>query len=190
MAGTNIDEIFGRIEADFVELSKEAAKKAARKAQKDIRKKADKFVAEYYDEYTPTVYKNRQGSLKNTIQDYYKESEGGSGVSIEFGVTYDPSRVGDHHSNSWYRKSGTSWIPRLSGDFDFDSQNNGIPSATWIFDKFWQGVHPSGKIGDDGGIKCGPSSDEKMQDFFDAELSDLVMSYMNAALFEALAAYF
>ena len=189
MAGTNIDEIFGRIEADFIELSKEAAKSAARKAQADIRTKADKFVAEYYASYTPKVYK-RQHSLYNAIEDFYKESSSGSGVSIEFGVKYDPSKIGDHHSNSWYRQSGSSWVPRLSSDFNFKSQNNGIPSSTWIFDKFWEGIHPSGSIGDSGGVSDGQTSDEKMQQFFDGELNNLVMSYMNEALFSALQAYF
>ena len=47
MAGTNIEAIFGQIEKDFVELSKNAARSAANKAQKDIQNKADKFVEEY-----------------------------------------------------------------------------------------------------------------------------------------------
>lgn len=189
MADTNIDEIFSKIEEDFVKLSKEAAKSAARKAQKDIRAKADKFIAEYYA-YQPKMYKNRKHALYKIVQDYYEESESRNGISIEFGVKYNPSKLGDHHSNSWYRQSGTKWIPRLSGDFDFDSQNNGIPSPTWIVDKFWEGIHPSGKIGDDGGVADAQSSDEKMQQFFDAELNDLVMSYMNEALFDAVATYF
>ena len=190
MAGTNIDEFFDRMGEDFIEIYKEAGKSAARKAQKDIRARADRFIDEYY-EYPAKVYKKqRKHSLYKSVQDYYQESESDGGVTIEFGVKYYPSKIGDHYSNSWYRQSGTRWIPRNDGDFDFDSQNNGTPSATWIFDKFWEGVHPSGKIGDNGGIADAQSSDEKMQQFFDAELNDLVMSYMNEAIFRAFASYF
>ena len=47
MAATNIDEVFKKIEKDFVELSKTAARNAATKAQKDIAEKADRFIDEY-----------------------------------------------------------------------------------------------------------------------------------------------
>lgn len=67
MADTNIDEIFSKIEKDFIELSQNAAKSAANKAQKDIRKKADKFIDEYY-QYSPRMYKNRQKALYKLIQ--------------------------------------------------------------------------------------------------------------------------
>lgn len=190
MADTNIDEIFSKIEKDFIELSKNAAKSAANKAQKDIRKKADKFIDEYY-QYSPRMYKNRQKALYKLVQDYYSENETSNGINIEFGVKYDPSRImGIHKSNSWYHQSGTQWVPRNSGNFDFDSQNNGIPSATWITEKFWEGIHPSGKIGDDGGIRDAQSPDEKMQQFFDTELDDLVGQYISKALLDAVAAYF
>lgn len=189
MASTNIDEVFNKIETDFVKLSKNAAKSAANKAQKDIREKADEFITEYY-KYKPTMYKNRKKALYKLVQDYYRETETAKGISIEFGVTYDPSKLGPHESNSWYHRSGTHWIPRDSGDFDFDSQNNGIPDSQWIVNKFWEGIHPSGKIGDDGGVKDEQTSDEKMQKFFDKELDDLVNTYMNKALLDAVSAYF
>lgn len=189
MAATNIDEIFSQIQKDFVELSKNAARKAADKAQKEIRAKADKFIKEYYA-YSPKVYK-RTYSLYKLVENYYAESDSGNGIEIEFGIKYNPSNIsGVHRSNSWYHQTGTRWIPRLSDDFDFDSQNNGIPSATWITNKFIEGIHPSGRIGDDGGISDGMSPDTKMQQFFDTELEDLVISYINKSLLDSVAAYF
>lgn len=192
MAATNIDEIFSQIEKDFVELSKNAARSAANKAQKDIREKADKFIKEYY-EYKPKLYTDaqRQHALYKLVEDYYVELEKKNGIEIEFGVKYNPSNIsGLHHSTSWYHRYGTRWIPRLSDEFDFNSQKHGIPSAEWITDKFIEGIHPSGKIGDDGGISDGPSPDYKMQQFFDTELEDLVISYINKSLLDSVATYF
>jgi hypothetical protein len=189
MAATNIDEIFSQIEKDFVELSKNAARSAANKAQKEIRAKADRFIKEYYA-YKPKVYQ-RTYSLYKLVENYYAESDKKSGIEIEFGIKYNPSNIsGLHKSNSWYHQTGTHWIPRLSHDFDFDSQNHGIPSATWIAEKFIEGIHPSGMIGDDGGVKDDLSPDTKMQQFFDTELEDLVVAYINKSLLDSVAAYF
>ena len=190
MASTNIDKIFRQIEKDYIKLAKEAAQKAATKAQKEVRQKADQFIDEYYDEYAPYYY-NRKYALYKLVEDVYEESSSAKGIMIEFGVKYNSSNIaGAHKSNSWYRKSGTRWIPRLSGDFDFDSQNNGIPQAEWITEKFLAGQHPSGKIGDDGGIECFGSPDEKMQKFFDTELNNKLTSYMSEALLSAVKTYF
>lgn len=189
MASTNIDKIFRKIEKDFVKLAKNAAKDAAERAQKDIQQKADEFIEEYYDEYSPAAY-DRKYALYKLVEGVYKERENKKGLTIEFGVKYNASNIiGVHKSNSWYRQTGTHWIPRLSGDFDFDSANNGIPEAPWIMDKFLQGIHPSGYIGDDGGFKY-TSTDEKMQKFFDKELDIKLQSYMNDALMSAVKNYF
>lgn len=190
MASTNIDRIFGQIEKDFVELSKKAAREAAKKAQEDIKEHADKFIREYYS-YQPKVYKQRKKALFKLVERFYEESSTSNGLMIEFGVQYNPSNItGVHQSNSWYHQSGTNWIPRLDREFSFDSQNNGIPSAEWITEKFLSGIHPSGKIGDDGGVADAQSPDEKMQKFFDQELDDIVISYMDTALMDAIKTYF
>ena len=143
MAATNIDEIFDRIEKDFVKLSKNAARSAANKAQKDISKKADRFIDEYYASYQPKWYK-RQHKLKNLITKYYKEADTSNGIRIEFGIKYDASRIaGLHKSNSWWHQSGSEWISRSDkGRFHFDGQDNGIPSAEWITNQFLEGIHP------------------------------------------------
>ena len=187
MAVTNWNDFFSRIEEDFVELSKKAAQSAARKAQEDIKQKADQCIKEYY-EY-PTSY-DREKALFELVERHYEEKDVSGGVIIEFGVKYNPSNIsGLHRSNSWYRQSGTRWIPRKEGDFDFDSQNNGIPDATWITEKFWEGIHPSGKIDDNGG-NSERSTDDKMQDFFDTKLESKVYSYLNEAIFSELEKYF
>ena len=189
MASTDINKAFNEIKKDFVKIAKEAAKDAAERAQKDIRQKADEFIDDYYDEYQPEVYR-RKYALYKLVEGVYKEHETKKGLMIEFGVQYNSSNItGVHKSNSWYRQSGTHWIPRLSGDFDFDSANNGIPEAPWIMDKFIHGIHPSGYIGDGGGFKF-KSPDAKMQSYFDKHLDKKLKSYMNDALMSAVKKYF
>lgn len=190
MATTNLDAFFSQIEKDFIKLSKEAAQKAAKRAQEDIKQKADRFIDEYYASYQPKAYK-RKMALYRLVERVYEESESSNGITIEFGVKYDHSKIeGVHQSNSRYHQSGSDWIPRLSSSFSFDSGDNGIPSAEWITNKFLEGIHPSGLIGDNGGHKDSKSPDQKMQEFFDSELNNKVGSYMQEALLSAVKAYF
>ena len=192
MAATNIDEVFKKIEKDFVELSKTAARNAATKAQKDIAEKADKFIDEYYASYKPSWY-NRKKHLYKLVQKYYQERQLKRGIVIEFGVQYTPSKIrGLHKSYSPYHKGGSRWVSRMrdADGFHFDAGDNGIPEAEWITEKFLEGIHPSGKLGDEDGIQDAQSPDEKMQHFFDKELSDLVMTYMNRYLLDSVGYYF
>lgn len=183
MAATNIDAIFEQIEKDFVELSKNAARSAANKAQKDIKQKADKFIDEYY-QYKPKIYKKRQYALYKLVQKYYKESETAKGMVIEFGVKYDASKIkGIHKSSSLLHQSGNKWISRNDSGFHWDRGDNGIPEPEWITNKFLEGEHPWAQTDDQ-------SPDDKMQDFFDTELVNLIGNYMNDALTDAVAAYF
>lgn len=192
MAATNIEKAFKQIEKDFVELSKTAARNAATKAQKDIAKKADKFIDEYYASYKPAWYR-RKKTLYKLVQKYYQETQISKGIVIEFGIQYTPSKIdGVHKSYSPYHKSGTKWISRADhpDSFHFDKGDNGIPEATWITDNFLEGIHPSGRLGDDRGICDKKSPDEKMQKFFDKELGNLVMDYMNKYLLDSVKYYF
>lgn len=192
MAATNIDQVFKKIEKDFVELSKTAARNAATKAQKDIAEKADKFIDEYYASYKPAWY-NRKKHLYKLVQKYYQERQLKKGIVIEFGVQYSPSQIrGLHKSYSPYHKGGSQWISRMrdADSFHFDAGDNGIPEAEWITEKFLEGIHPSGKLGDEDGIMDAQSPDEKMQHFFDKELGDLVMTYMNRYLLDSVRRYF
>ena len=192
MAATNIDEVFKEIEKDFKALCEKAARDAATKAQKDIVKKADKFIDEYYD-YDATWYKkNRKHALYDLVQDYYKEKDKRDGIAIEFGIQYVPSKIrGIHKSYSPWHKSGSKWISRTDkSSFHFDKGDNGIPEPEWIAKNFIEGIHPSGKLGDDDGIKDEKSPDEKMKDFFDTELDDLVIKYMDKYLLSSIKTYF
>lgn len=192
MAATNIDEVFAQIEKDFVLLSQSAARGAANKAQKDIQKKADKFIDEYYASYSPKWYR-RKKHLYKLIQRYYREDETSKGITIEFGIEYSSAKIrGLHKSYSYWHQGGGEWISRMKNadSFNFDSKNNGIPDADWITNKFLEGIHPSGILGDDGGAKDAQSPDEKMQKFFNEELSDIVMSYMNKNLLDLIKVYF
>lgn len=183
MAATNIDEIFSQIKKDFVELSKDAARNAAKEAQKDIQKKADKFIDEYY-KFKPAWYHNRKKALYKLVQEYYNEIPTKNGIKIEFGVQYDPSKIeGIHKSYSKLHKTGDKWISREDEKFKWDSSANGIPEPEWITEQFLSGIHPWAK-------QDNPSPDKKMQNFFNTELEDLVMTYMNKHLLNSVKKYF
>ena len=185
MASTNIDIVLKKIEEDFVELSKKAAKSAAKKAQTDIEQKADKFIDEYY-EFEPKLYKKkRQMALYKLVEEYYKEKESGKGITIEFGVLYNPVNIkGLHRSMSRFHQSGRKWIPRASfTSNNLNSSANGIPEPEWITEKFLAGEHPWTDTD-------AQSPDDKMQDFFDTELDSMVIGYLHSALMDAVAAYF
>lgn len=192
MAATNIDEVFAQIEKDFVLLSQSAARGAANKAQKDIQKKADQFIDEYYASYSPKWYR-RKKHLYKLVQRYYQETTTNKGIKIEFGIEYSSAKIrGLHKSYSWYHQGGGEWISRMKNadSFNFDSKNNGIPDADWITSNFLEGIHPSGKLGDDGGVRDAQSPDEKMQKFFEKELEDMVLSYMHKNLLDLVGVYF
>ena len=196
MASTNAEQVFAQIEKDFAELSKKAAKEAATKAQKEIRTKADKFIKEYYA-YQPKVYTNakRKKALYKLVEDFYEVSEKSNGIEIEFGVTYNPGNIkGIHKSNSKYHQSGEKWvsvrsprgmstdIPTLN-DVIGAGSDNGIPEPEWITEQFLAGIHPWSKTDDQ-------SPDEKMQDFFDTKIEDLINGYISSSLLNAIKGYF
>ena len=65
----------------------------------------------------------------------------------------------------------------------FFSEENGIPEAEWITNQFLEGIHPWAS-------QDPQSPDEKMQDFFDTELNNLVMNYMQQHLLSNIRTYF
>jgi hypothetical protein len=189
MAATNIDEVFKQIEKDFVELSKTAARNAATKAQKDIAEKADKFIGEYYEYDAKWYKKSRKYALYKLVKKYYQEMKTKKGIMIEFGVQYSPSQIrGIHKSYSPYHQSGNKWISRNDSRFKWDGSDNGIPEPEWITENFLEGIH---YVYEDGRkIQDAQSPDEKMQRFFDKELGNLVMTYMNRYLLDSVRYYF
>ena len=184
MASANFEAIFDQIQKDWIDIYKNAGKSAATKAQKDIQGKADKFIKEYYASYKPKIYK-RQYALYKLVTPYYKEKETSNGLQIEFGVKYNPSKIkGIHQSNSWWHQSGGRWRSMWEDSgFNRDRRDNGIPEPEWITENFLEGWHPWAS-------QDAQSPDEKMQDFFDTQLDDIVGSYMNEALFNAIRSYF
>lgn len=193
MVATSFDDVFKRIENDFVKLSKTAARNAANKAQKDIREKADKFISEYYEYDAKWYKKSRKYSLYKLVQDYYQETQTNNGIMIEFGVQYSSSQIrGIHKSYSPYHQRGNKWVSRErdKDSFKFDSGDNGIPEPEWITENFLEGIHPSGKLGDENGIRDAQSPDEKMQKFFDTELNNLISTYISESLLNSVKSYF
>jgi hypothetical protein len=179
MAVQGLDAAFAAIIKDCQAIAVEAVKNAASKTQKDILQEADNYLQQYYRNYTPKKYK-RTRQLKNAIKPVFEDKSGPNGISIEVGVEYNSGALKGYYSNSWYHQSGTHWISRDSGDFDFDSQNNGIPEPEWIMNNFLEGVHPWAQ-------EDGESTNSLMKEFFDVQLSGRIEKYVQEELFAAIA---
>ena len=179
MAVQDLDAAFAAIIQDCQAVAVEAVKNAAKKTQGDILKEADNYLQKYYRNYTPKRYK-RTGQLKNAIKPVFEDRSGPKGISIEVGVEYNSGALKGYYSNSWYHKTGTHWISRDSGDFDFDSQNNGIPEPEWIMNNFLEGVHPWAQEDEE-------STNSLMKEFFDVQLAGRIEKYVQEELFAAIA---
>lgn len=179
MAGQNIDAVFAAILKDCQAVATEAVKNAAKKTQNDIVKEAHNYLRKYYNNYRPKRYK-RTYQLKNSIIPILKDRSSRDIISIEVGVEYNSSKLsGLYKSNSWYHQTGTHWIERKSGDFDFDSQNNGIPQPEWILNNFLEGIHPWAQNDTE-------STQSLMVDFFDRKLPNHIEEYVKNELFNAI----
>ena len=179
MAGKNIDDAFAAIIKDCQAVAVEAVKNAAKKAQNDILKEADNYLQRYYTNYPKPKRYKRTYQLKNAIKPIFEDRSGPNGISVEVGVEYDSGALKGYYSNSWYHQSGTHWISRDSGDFDFDSQNNGIPEPEWIMNNFLEGIHPWAQ-------EDAESTNSLMQDFFDVQLAGRIEKYVQEELFDAI----
>ena len=179
MAVQGLDAAFAAIIKDCQAIAVEAVKNAAKKTQKDILKEADNYLQRYYGNYTPKRYK-RTHQLKNAIKPVLEDHSTGNGTSIEVGVEYNSGALKGYYSNSWYHKTGTHWIGRDSGDFDFDSQNNGIPEPEWILNNFLEGIHPWAQTDSE-------STNSLMEEFFDVQLANRIEKYVQEELFAAIA---
>lgn len=180
MAGKSIDDAFAAIIKDCQAVAVEAVKNAAKKAQKDILKEAEDYLQRYYNNYPrPKRYK-RTNHLKYAITPVFEDTSTTDRLSIEVGVEYDSNKLKNHYySNSWYHQTGTHWIPRKSGDFDFDSQNNGIPEPEWIMNNFLEGIHPWAQTDNE-------STNSLMEEFFDTQLAGRIKQYIDEELFAAI----
>ena len=90
---------------------------------------------------------------------------------------------GLHRSSSRYHQSGNKWISRKSSNFNFNGSNNGIPEAEWITEKFLAGIHPWSGEDDE-------SPDEKMQEFFDSELTTMLNDDIRSNMLSSVVKYF
>lgn len=179
MAGQSIDAAFAAILKDCQTIATQAVQNAAKKAQDDIIKEANSYLQKYYNNYKPKRYK-RTYSLHKAITPVCEDMSNKKGISIEVGVEYDSNKLKDiYHSNSWYHQTGTHWIGRDSGNFDFDSQNNGIPQPWWIMDNFLEGVHPWAQTDSESTVSL-------MKEFFDTQLPDRIGQYVQNELFNAI----
>lgn len=178
MAVKGIDAAFASIIKDCQNVAVEAVQNAAKKTQKDILKEADDYLQRYYNNYNPERYV-RTYQLQKAITPVFEDRSTSKGVSIEVGVEYNSGMLKDYYSNSWYHQTGTHWIPRSSGDFDFDSRNNGVPEPEWILNNFLEGIHPWAQ--DDA-----ESTNSLMEDFFNVQLAGRIEKYVQEELFAAI----
>ena len=185
MAG-GMDDVFENIMKDYQAIAAEAIKSAAKKTQLDIVKEADKYLQMYYSKHKPRRYK-RTNQLKNAIKPIFIDKSTGTNIDIEVGVKYDATAlISKYHSNSWYHQTGTHWISRNSGDFDFDSQNNGIPQPEWILDNFLLGIHKWGDGPNEKVEHTESSTNTLMQSFFDTQLPNRIDDYMQNELINVI----
>ena len=178
MAWDNIDDALNEIKKDATKIVRDAVRKAAVQAQKEVIKTADACLETYYRMYKPKKYK-RTYNLHKAITPIFEE-KAGRRVNLEFtiGVRYDANKlIGLYKSNSWYHQTGTHWISRDSGDFDFDSGNNGIPEPWWILENYLEGVHP-------GGTTDPVGTDAFMSNFFEHVLPDKINDYIVGSMIE------
>lgn len=101
-----------------------------------------KSVEDYYNEYDPSIYKNRMYDLYNALSIDVKTGK----TNIKIGYSGSTDNMSQHYSRSprhqRYR-SGNEWISRFENDeFDPDGDDNGLPKNEWILDNFWDGIHP------------------------------------------------
>lgn len=175
---SNIDAIFDDMLDNYEEIALEAITDAAYKGQKDIYKEAKKYLQHYYKK-KPKMYK-RTRNLKKAITPVFEDNTTSSVISITIGVEYDPEPLkGVYHSNSKFHKSGEPWVSRTKEEFNWDSEDNGIPGADYILDNFLIGKH--GEAWEDS-----ESTSSLMPDFFDGELQDRLNDYVKNSLFDAI----
>jgi hypothetical protein len=178
----DLSVIFGNIMKSARAISIRVAKDTAKKIGKDLHKKALENIEIYYRNYDPDVY-DRTYNLRNVVKPYYKDTSSGQTVCIDVGVVYDSTCLEKYSSNSWYHQSGSEWVSRNDSNFDFEGQGNGVPDPEWIFENFWNGIHPRTTTSYEyAPIKDPKSQKQLMEEFIDNEVPEKVEKYMNDAL--------
>ena len=182
--GNSIEAAVNEVLKEYEAIVLEATKEAAHKGQEDAIKKAKQCLQEYY-EWQPEMY-DRKYALKRAITPYWGDRTSSSMASITIGVRYNAGALkGAYKSNSKWHQTGDTWrsVP-LEYRFNPYSKNfsndYGRPDPNWILENYLAGEH--------GGVhKDAQGTEEKMNKYFDNELPDRIVSYMEAALFGAVA---
>lgn len=137
--GRILEPIEAKILLKCAEARKAAVQQAAKEVQKDVKKKVfDQAVSDYYADYSPTKYKRTESLYRA-----FRVTESNDGKSFEIDGKWDFNWLPQHESGSKFHKSGEEdWLSRYNKDFDWDSDDNGMPQKGWIFQNFMEGVHP------------------------------------------------
>ncbi len=122
-----VDEIFKK----YDEAIKIAATEATQKAKEDLLTKAVSCLVQYYDDYTPHVWKNNSGYIYGYVRTYslmdsfvpyanpVKKKNGG--YICVAGVEFDPNKIANTYNGS------EIYTPT---------------DAEWIISNFLSGIHP------------------------------------------------
>lgn len=140
---TQLEAIFKKIEKNSKQIAIESMRSAAAKAHKLAERQARECLQKYYSSYAPKRYKRTNTLIKaiKTVKPIEKTS--GSSHLLKFGIIYDSNLIkGMYESNSWYHKSGDTWISRTSEDFDENSQGNGVVQSSFVLENYLNGIHP------------------------------------------------
>lgn len=176
MVESNICEILESIVQDCESIANDAIQNVSKRVQGDIYRQAKTFAQRYYDNYNPKVYKQRTGSLKRSFKKY------GSNIgdlSVEVGVEYDSSLLKNKHfSNSRKHQSGDVWKSVAGLSFEEAGSNNGIPESGWIFEQFFDGIHPWAQ-------QDGENQQTLMEEFLDTE-AETAVEYMAEEVLNAI----
>ena len=200
----DINAIFEDIINNAASVAVAAVKNASNQVQKDVCEQAEKNLKKYYSSYPNPVMYKRTNRLRRAILPYYADRSSSTHIRIEVGVQYNSGALaGAYKSNSWYHRSGSSWVSRKNGSFNFNSSSNGIPQPDWILNNFLEGIHPRTKyigwIDEDLGRErrdyvYDPVETESqydlMKNYFDTVLMDKIDGYVASAIEGAILSKF
>lgn len=153
-----LSAFFNKVELLAIDAHQEAVIKGIKKSVPELQESFKKIVVEksvwdYYDAYPA---KNRSYSLFDAFDVQFNINSNGFGFIKN--IETDESKMAPHSSGSKYHQTGSPWRSRNgykvydkeSGEYksskkfidDKISGPNGTPDNAWIFDNFWQGLHP------------------------------------------------
>lgn len=189
--GNSIEAAVNEVLKEYETIVLEATKEAAHKGQEDAIKKAKKCLQEYY-RWKPKMYK-RTKSLRRAIFPYWGDKSNQSMASITIGVRYNASALqGVYKSNSKWHQTGSVWKPvpaslkiGMTKGAEFTGAQKdffgafGRPEPNYILENYLEGIHGEAHIDAQG-------TTEKMNKYFDDELPNRIIEYMETALFDAV----